>query len=282
MKYVIITPAKNEEKYIEFTIESIINQTIKPQEWIIVDDGSIDNTKSIIKKYENEYSWIKLISNNVLKKRESGAKVVQAFNFGFKFISKEYDYIVKLDADLSLPEKYFESIIQEFSNDPKLGLCGGYILNKYDNKLIREKTADYHVRGAFKSFRKLCFNEIGGFIPVLGWDGLDEMSAMYHGWKTKTIEVPVIHHRPTQSSYSVFDIQFKIGHSAYQRRNNFLLTIFRTIYKMAKPPYFIGGIAFLFGYIKGFLKNEKAVIDKDFIRYINKYHYKRILQFKIL
>ncbi len=121
-KYIIITPVKNEEKYIRYTLDSVTTQTILPEEWIVVDDGSSDNTSLIVEEYISKFNWISLIRLNTKEEqRMGGNKVVRAFNAGYKFIkNKDWDFVVKLDGDLSLPDDYFEKIFSAFAGRRKI------------------------------------------------------------------------------------------------------------------------------------------------------------------
>jgi len=279
MKYVIITPAKNEEKFIEHTILSVINQTLKPVEWVIVDDGSDDLTYEKAKYYEKENPWIHVFRSETLSEdRSGGAKVVRAFNHGFsKLTQKEYDFVVKLDGDLELPLDYFESVANEFRKDEKLGLCGGIIMNKYGDKLVQEGGMDYHIRGAFKAIRKDCFKQIGGFKYIWYWDGIDEMNALFLGWKTKTIPKYVTHFRPTSNAYDPVKHAYKCGYEAYRMRNSFTLTILRSIYRISWKPVFVNSFSYLKGYFAASGKKETFHIEPDLARFINNFHTKRIL-----
>lgn len=284
MNYIIITPAYNEEKYIRFTLDSVVKQSILPKEWIIVNDGSTDDTEKIVKEYLEKYYWIKLINNKSQHARSCGSKVIRAFNIGYNNIDyNEFDFIVKLDADLTLPANYFQEVSKTFLNNPKIGLCGGYCVNKKNNKLIKEESPNYHIRGAFKSIRKECWTDIGGFKEVLGWDGLDEMTAMFKGWETKNLNLAVIHHRPTASAYNRFALAKNHGIANYRNGGNVPLAFIRSCVRVFQKPYFIIGIGFLIGYFEAFLKKYNKYVDKDLAKFINNFHMKRILnKFKIL
>jgi glycosyltransferase involved in cell wall biosynthesis len=281
MNYVVVTPAKNEEKFIRKTLDSMVSQSKLPLKWIIVDDGSTDNTLSILKEYENKYSWIGIVENhNKAESRVGGAKVVRAFNAGYEHVKDfKYDVIVKLDGDLSLPENYFEKIINEFKKDEKIGLAGGLILNMINGVPVQEGEIDYHVRGAFKAIRSDCFREIGGFKELWNWDGLDEMEAMRLGWKTKVVDLPVIHYRPTSGAYNPFKQQWRDGLDAFRLRSSLLLTLVRTAARLRKKPYILGSITYLIAYIYGVLTFQKSTISKELAVFMNRFHRKRLLGF---
>lgn len=277
-RYIVITPAKDEAEYIEYTLRSIINQTVLPARWIIVNDGSADNTAEIVEKYIEKAGWIRLVNNETShEQRMGGSKVVRAFDMGYDLVKNEdYDFIVKLDADLTLPENYFEEVMEEFHADPELGLCGGYCVVEKGNGTVREKCADYHIRGAFKTYRKQCFEEIGGFKPIWAWDGIDEMEAMYKGWKTKNIELAVLHHRPTTAAYNPYAHAVKCGIESYKGGSDLGLTLVRMIKQMLQKPFVLGGLMFFTGFVKAWFKKEPKHVEPDFGKFIRRFHYKRL------
>ncbi|MCA0430158.1 MAG: glycosyltransferase family 2 protein [Bacteroidetes bacterium] len=276
----IITPVKNESIFIKDTIDSVINQNLLPIEWIIVDDNSEDNTFEIINNKIKNYNWIKAIKffGNE-STRSGGSKVVRAFKYGYGQLKNEYDYVMKLDGDLILPSNYLERMIEEFNNFSNLGICGGQILNKFSETDFRlEKVSDFHVRGALKMFRKNCWDQIGGFKEVWNWDGLDVMEAQFKGWETRSINVPVIHLRPTTSAYDPVEHAYKSGYEAYKMGSNFTLTIIRSIFKIKKKPYLKCGYFYLKGYINAWNKKETLIVSKELAEFINKKHSQRIFK----
>ena len=279
MKYTIVSPVKNESAHIEHTLKSVIKQTVLPMEWVIVDDGSTDNTLQIIQDFASKHEWIRVVENKTHDEaRSGGSKVVRAFNRGFSTIDDHsYDFIVKLDGDLKLPENYFETVIETFIQNPKVGICGGYILNKVGDDLIKEIEIDYHVRGAFKSVRKTCFDEIGGFKEIWNWDGVDQMEAMMRGWETKVFGLPVIHFRPTSTAYNPYRFHFKDGRFAYRLRVNFSLLLLRMGGRIKKRPFLISALIYFLGYIYAMIRREEFIVGKDVGDFTNKFHTKRIL-----
>lgn len=282
MKYIIITPAYNEEKYIRYTLDSVVNQTILPRQWIIVDDGSSDRTAEIVKEYVEKYDWIKLFNNYTCKeKRAGGAKVVRAFYIGYNSIKKhDYDFIVKLDADLTLPKNYFEEITKCFENNKKVGLCGGYCSVIKNGKLKKEKSASYHLRGPIKSYRKECFDQIGGLKPILGWDGIDEMTAIYKGWDVKILPLQVIHHRPTSTEINrgIESLMFS-GREYYKDGNDLLLALLKAFQiSVRKEPLIVSGLIFYCNFIYAMIKNEPRNVDKKLAKFIRNFQYNRILR----
>ena len=281
--YVVITPAHNEEEYILYTLDSVVAQTIQPVQWVIVDDGSTDDTSKIIQEYVERYDWIKLIRTNPNEKtRKGGAKVVRAFNHGYDALEIDnYNFIVKLDADLTIPPNYFERVGQIFSLEPQVGMCGG-TLSAIENGVWKtEKTASYHLRGAFKAYRKKCFDQIGGLIPTLRWESLDEMKAMSLGWRVKILPIEVKHHRRSSTLINRgIKFSYIIGKKHYQHGYDLFLAILRSIVVgFSTKPYILSSIVFLIGFMISLSKKEEKEVDPELERFIRKFQYNRIKKF---
>ena len=187
-KYIIISSAYNEESNIELTIKSVLKQTIKPIEWIIIDDGSTDLTGLIIERYVKCNSFIKLVKS---KKSDVvfGEHVAYNFNIALNSISSSnFNFIVKLDTDLSIDNiNFFETQFAAFNSNKKLGITSGITYSiENGKKVLNSKRPYWRTGGAMKVYRRKCFEQIGGIQPIYGWDGLDEYLAMFYGWKTRT------------------------------------------------------------------------------------------------
>ncbi len=196
-KYLIITPARDEEEYLEKTILSVANQSIRPFQWIIVNDGSGDSTGRIIDHYAQVYPWLKVIHRPNRGFREAGGGVINAFYEGYAGIeSPEWDFLVKLDADLSFSSDYFERCFAEFAKDPFLGIGGGGIYHEVEGELKLEENPKFHVRGATKIYKRECWDELGGLLRAPGWDTVDELKANMLGWTTRSfLDLRVSHYR---------------------------------------------------------------------------------------
>ena len=280
MDYIIITPAKNEEKFIEHTLHSVLHQTVKPKKWVIVDDGSNDATAAIVTKYADKYELLQLIRNDSShEERLGGSKVVRAFNIGYGTVRDDtFDFIVKLDADLTLPPNYFENIIKCFEMYPKVGLCGGYCTIKKNGKYIKENySSEDHVRGAFKAYRKKCFDDIGGIKQIWSWDGIDEAAIAFHGWELKVLPLAVIHHRPTTGEYNLLKHSYKTGREMYKERIDFFSLIIISAVYLFRKPAIVGSILYMVGYLVSWINSEGKVIDKDLGDYIKKDRYNKVL-----
>ncbi|MCI5133607.1 MAG: glycosyltransferase family 2 protein [Candidatus Electrothrix sp. AW2] len=280
-KYVIITPVRDEEDRIEKTIQSVLAQTVQPAEWIIVNDGSTDNTERIIQKYQQQNYIIKLINKPDRGYRKSGTGVMEAFHEGYKRVqTKDWEYLVKLDADLSFDANYFSSCFDEFYNNPRLGIGGGVISSLVNNKLITEGLNDpkFHVRGATKIYRRQCWDEIGGLHKTTGWDTIDELKANMLHWQTYSF--PHIHLtqlKETGTSDGVWKNWIKNGRANYIAGYHPLFMMFKVIKRCFQKPY--GGIssALAIGYFSLLFKKAERVDDEALIRYVRQQQINRLL-----
>jgi glycosyltransferase involved in cell wall biosynthesis len=256
----------------------MIQQSIKPQKWIMVDDGSSDGTYEIINEAAQNHDWIKILKKDTNVKRAPGANVVNAFNYGLSTVKDEYIFIVKLDADLEFESDYFEKLINQFEINPKLGIAGGYCVNSTKgNKIKIDNTPEYHVRGATKMYRKICFDAIGGLMPKFGWDGIDEMKAMMLGWETKSFkDIIIFHLRPTGKETGLLRYAWRRGVLNYYMGYNPLYLILSCINNFSKKPYFLFGITLFMGYFYSYITNSEQLNDKNLIKFIKKFQSQRI------
>jgi len=183
MNYYVIMPAHNEEAFIRLTLDSLLRQTLKPKKIIVVNDNSTDSTAKIIDEFINKTRTIIKINTHSSSEHLPGSKVINAFNKGLSLIDDDFDFIVKLDADLILPDNYFERIAYIFKGRPDVGIAGGFIYEEDASGLwtLNHTMDTDHVRGAFKAYSKSCFKAIGGLKAKMGWDTIDELLAQYHG-----------------------------------------------------------------------------------------------------
>jgi poly-beta-1,6-N-acetyl-D-glucosamine synthase len=268
--YVVITPVKDEEKYIEFTIRSIVKQTILPRQWIIVDDGSVDDTKKIIKRYSSEYTWIKGVYTNSQGARQPGARHIKAFYEGYaKLEYNTWNYLVKLDGDVSFDEYYFEKCFDYFRRNPSLGIGGGTILNVIGDTLVPEEDRFFHVRGATKIYRRECWDAIGGIMTLPCYDTLDEVKANMMGYETHSFpDISILHHRYTGKAIGVWGNSVKNGLAAYVAGYHPIFMICKCIKRMFESPYLIGSIGLMHGFISGYLKNVVQNPDRELMDYL--------------
>lgn len=276
MRISIIIPAHNEAAYLEGCLDSFVAQTHIPDEVIIVDDNSSDNTHAIASDYAKKHPWIKVHRRKSTNEHIPGKKVVDTFNFGLRHAS-DYNLIGKFDADIILPPTYFESILNQFQSNWQLGMCSGLLYIKKESKWVYENIADKsHIRGPIKLYHKACFDKIGGLRSGVGWDTVDVLLAQYHGFETQTIpELQVKHLRPTGHGYSTKNYQAK-GEALYRMRYGIVLAKLAAL-KMAwqaKSPKLY--LQTLLGYLKAFLQRQKRYVSKEEGSFIRKYRWNLI------
>lgn len=277
MKYYIIIPTFNEEKFISLTLQSIVEQTALPSKVMVINDGSTDKTEEIIQSFVEKYSFITLVNKTSEAIHLPGSKVIQAFNKGLETIDDNYDFIVKADADLIFPSNYFETISNHFQSDSSIGMVGGFAYIEKNGEWILENLTDKdHIRGAFKAYRKACFEQIGGLKPAMGWDTVDELLCKFYNWKVVTdSSLQVKHLKPTGANYNQV-ARFKQGEAFYSLGYGFWITAIASL-KLAllkkKPLLF-------FDYLRGFWKAKSAkkqlLVTSDQAKFIRNYRWKKM------
>jgi glycosyltransferase involved in cell wall biosynthesis len=271
-RYVLITPSRNEEKYIKTTIEAVINQTILPVAWIIVNDGSTDQTEKIARKYENEFNFIKVISLDNKRQRNFVSKV-EAFNAGYAELSdKVFNFIGNLDADISFSESYFENILTKFNENPHLGLAGGIIVESIGRNFIKQNISLNSVAGAVQLFRKECFEEIGGYIPLQygGIDAAAEIMARMKDWRVCTfLDFVVYHHRRvSKGQRSIIRARFRQGIMFNLLGYHPIFYLFSSLRRIFDKPVLIGSVVKIIGFLWSFLLKTKRPVTNEFISYL--------------
>lgn len=270
LSYVLITAARNEELYIEKTIQSIIFQSVLPRKWIIVSDGSTDKTDEIVKKYLPGYPWIELLRMPERRDRHFGAKAT-CFDAGYQKVKElDFDIIGNIDADISFEKDFFEYLLDKFQVNPELGVAGTPFLEgtyQYNYKYVSIE----HVSGAAQLFRRKCFEEIGGYLPIKG-GGIDLVAvttARMRGWKTRVFKERIfIHHRTMGSGTStILKSRFRFGKQDYSLGGHPVWEIFRCLYQMKSKPYILGGFFLLSGYVWAFLNRIERPIPREFVEF---------------
>lgn len=280
-KYVLITPAHNEEEYIQLPIKSVISQTVLPVCWVIVSDRSTDGTDEIIKEYAKKHNFIKYVRKTDDNGRNTAAKV-NAIKLGLTHLQNiEYNFIGNLDADISFQPDYFEYLLNKFNENSKLGIIGGRIHLIENNKIVEYKSSMESIAGAVQFFRRECFEQIGGYQPLKGGfeDGLAEISARYHGWETQSYrEQAVIHPREIGTvGRSIWRTKFNSGLNEYCVGFGYFYHLIKAIIHFKDKPYIIGSIIIMAGYLWGFITNREKIIPGIFVAHLRKEQKNRII-----
>lgn len=277
MKYNIIIPAYNEEKFISRTLQSLVEQTFLPSRIIVVNDGSTDKTGEIVNSFIKKHSYISLINKTSEAIHLPGSKVILAFQEGLEQVDNDFDFIVKADADLLFPNHYFETISKHFKTDEHIGMAGGFAYIEKNNEWILENLTDKdHIRGAFKAYRKECFRQIGGLKPAMGWDTVDELLCRFYNWKILTDEtLKVKHLKPTGANYNKIS-RYKQGEAFYSLGYGFWITAIAS----SKLAYLKGRPLLFLDYLNGFWKAKKAkkplLVSEEQAQFVRSYRWNTI------
>ena len=281
MKYVLITPARNEGAFIKMTLDSVLAQTIPPERWVIVDDGSTDNTAETVAPFAEQVSWIELLRCEQRADRNFAGKVY-AFRAGLERVqSIDFEIIGNLDADVSFDADYLEFLIRKFEEDPKLGVTETPFTENSGYDSTRDSfEGENHVAGGCQLFRRRCFEEIGGYV-LNGIGGIDWMAvttARMRGWRTRSFPEKRFHHYRSlgTAERSVLSSLFSYGEKDYYLGGSPLWQVFRVMYRMAKRPVHIGGLPLLSGYCWAALRRIKRSVLRELIRFHRREQMKKL------
>ncbi|HEY3856218.1 MAG TPA: glycosyltransferase family A protein [Verrucomicrobiae bacterium] len=278
--YVIVTPVRNEIEHLKRTIESVTAQTWLPREWVVVNDGSTDGTAELIDEMARKHSWIRGVHRPDRGFRKSGGGVMEAFYDGFSRISDAgWDYVVKLDGDLSFAADYFEKCHERFLADPKLAIGGGTVCSLASGGTEPEAQGDppFHVRGAVKMYRRECWQQMGGLYKATGWDTLDEAKANMLGWSTYTFdELKLTHYRFAGDADGSWKNWVKNGLANYITGYHPLFMLVKCASRVFKKPYFLAAAGLGFGFASGYFKRIPPVDDSNLIKYFRDQQLRRL------
>ena len=269
-RYVLVTPARNEAKFIELPLKSVVAQTVRPAKWVIVSDGSTDGTDDIVKKYALDHSWIELVRMPERLERNFAGKV-HAFNAGYaKVKDLEYEVIGNIDGDISFGPDYFANLLSKFAENPRLGVGGTPYEEPNAQYDYRFASIDF-VPGACQLFRRECFEEIGGYKPIKGGtvDTVAVMSARFKGWETRVFpDQRFHHHRESDTAQSdTLGARFKRGAKSYAVGSHPVWELFRSVHHMTRKPYVFGGLALLSGYAWSLIRRVERPVSPELVAF---------------
>jgi glycosyltransferase involved in cell wall biosynthesis len=272
MKYVLITPAHNEQAFIEKTLASMVVQTLLPECWVIVDDGSTDRTAEIVESYEKRYPWIELVRRPQRLDRSFAGKVY-AFKAGLEHAaSLPFEVLGNLDADLSFEPDYLEFLMRKFCEDPELSVAGTPFTEDGGYDSARDSfEGENHVAGGCQLFRRQCFEDVGGYIPnpAGGIDWIAVTTARMKGWKTRSFSEKRFHHHRTLGTAGKGALRalFSYGEKDYYLGGSPVWQLFRVSYRMTKKPVCTGGLALLIGYCWAAMRRIERPVSQELIRF---------------
>jgi len=283
MRYILITAARNEAAYIGETLAAVTAQTIPPVRWVIISDGSTDGTDDLIADFSSRFPYIDFLRTETDEERSFGSKA-RAINHGFERTRElDVDCVGILDADVSFPDNYYETLLPKFSADKQLGIAGGFVLDRGEGKWIRRKlSVDYSVRGPVQFFRRECWEQVGGYsvLPYGGVDGVAESTARMLGWKVRTfLDVEAFHHRPTGTeTQSVLAARIKLGRQAKVNGYHPLFIPFRAANQIKEKPFLLGSLGYLWGFLLATIAREPFAVPGDLVGFLRREQIDRIKQ----
>lgn len=272
----VISPVRDEARHVQHTLEAMLAQTRRPQEWLFVDDGSTDGTRAILDEYAARHCWIRVISRPDRGQRVLGGGVIEAFNAGLAALEdKDYRYLAKLDGDTSFSPRYLEIMFEAFEADPKLACVCGKVFRPEGDALVEEFIRDESTCGQFKLYRREAFEAIGGFVPAVLWDGIDWHRCRMLGWNTRSFHHPeaqLFHHRLMGSSdKGVLRGRRRLGRAMWFMGYHPLYALATSIFRMREDPRLSGGLMMIFGYVASAAAFAPRYPHPDFRRYLQRW-----------
>lgn len=264
------------------TLDSVIGQSLKPTRWVIVDDGSSDETPSVLVEYASKHEWIQIVTRADRGHRAVGPGVIDAFYAGYNAIEpRDYDFLCKLDLDLRLPPRYFEILIDRMNKDPRIATCSGKSYIVENGQLIDERHGDDTSLGMTKLYRIECFQKIGGFVREVMWDGIDCHLCRMHGWIACSWNEPdlrFVHLRQMGSSqHGIFTGRMRHGYGQYFMGTGFFYLAASAVSRLNQRPYILGSFAILWGWIKSAVLRKPRYDNLEFRRFLRRYQWRALL-----
>jgi poly-beta-1,6-N-acetyl-D-glucosamine synthase len=276
-QYMVITPARDEERFLPFLIESMARQTVKPRRWIIIDDGSADATAALVDAAAKQHRWIQVhhLQRNRTRKRGGASIVMQHLP---REAWADVDFILRLDADISFGPSFVETLLAEFARDPALGIAGATLQERRGRALGCDRVPAFHTRGATKMYARACFEAIGGLEAGPGWDTIDETRAMMRGFMTRSFtHINAIHHRPLGAADGRWRVLVAGGRAAYHAGYSPVFISARAARRALSAPVGLSGILLLSGYVGACLRREPRTAELDLVRFVRKQQLRRLM-----
>ena len=258
------------------TLDSVVAQTVTPSLWVIVDDGSTDATPEILAEYAAAHDWIRIVQKPDRGHRAVGPGVIEAFYVGYETIDpSQFTYSCKMDLDLDLPERYFETLMERMEANPRIGTCSGKPYVRHGDQLISERRGDEMSVGMTKFYRQSCFEDIGGYVREVMWDAIDCHKARMRGWIAVSwdhADLNFEHLRPMGSSQtSIWTGKRRHGFGQYFMGSDFLYYFVTCVFRMRERPFILGGLAMLQGYLQAWWRGERQLEDAELVGFIRAY-----------
>ena len=280
-RYVLISPCRDEAAFMRRTLDSVAAQSVPPALWVVVDDGSKDETPQILAEYAARLPYLRVVRRTDRGKRAVGPGVIEAFYQGLASIDLDtFDYVCKFDMDLELPPRYFELLMLRMEREPRLGTCSGkpWFIHPRTGERVPEVCGDEMSVGMTKFYRVSCFREIGGFVRQVMWDGIDCHRARMLGWIAESVDDPdlrFLHLRPMGASQGkgIWSGRVRAGFGQYFMGTSPLYYLAVALYRLPKHPVVFGSLAMLWGYLTSALKRAPRYEDAEFRRFLRRYQH---------
>ena len=279
-RYVLISPCRDEAEHMRRTLDSVMAQSTPPSLWIVVDDGSTDATASILEEYAARIPWLKVVRRANRGRRSVGPGVIEAFYAGLETVDLTgFDYLCKLDLDLDLPPRYFETLMERMEANPRIGTTSGkpYFVAAATGKLVAEVCGDENSVGMTKFYRVQCFQDIGGFVRQVMWDGIDCHRCRMLGWMAESVDEPALrflHLRPMGSSQKgIWTGRVRAGYGQYFMGTAPLYELAVIVFRLAQHPVFVGSLAMAWGYVSSAIRRVPRYDDPEFRAFLRRYQY---------
>lgn len=281
-RYLLISPCRNEADFMRQTLDTVVAQSLRPAKWVIVDDGSTDDTPKILAEYAARHPWIQILTLRDRGYRAVGPGVVEAFRAGYATVdAHDYDFLCKLDLDLRLPTRYFEILIERMAVHPEIGTCSGKSYVEQNNELIYERHGDENSLGMTKFYRVSCFEDIGGFVREVGWDGIDGHMCRMKGWDAVSWDEPelrFVHLRPMGASHvGIYTGRVRQGFGQYYMGTGLLYLTASVVSRFNQKPYVLGQLAVLWGWVEGALRRKPRYENPEFRAFLRRFQRRALL-----
>jgi poly-beta-1,6-N-acetyl-D-glucosamine synthase len=291
-RYCLITPCRDEARYARRTLDSVLAQSEPPALWVIVDDGSTDETPALLAEYARRTPFIRVVQRADRGARKVGGGVIDAFYAGYQTLDAgSFDYLCKLDLDLELPPGYFAGLMDRMEQEPRIGTCSGkpyfFPPGTRDetvafpltdtSRLVSELTGDENSVGMTKFYRTACFRQVGGFVREVMWDGIDGHRCRQLGWVAVSWDAPelrFVHLRPMGTSHrSWWTGRVRHGYGQYFMGTAPVYMLASAVFRMARPPLVLGGLGMAYGYFRSMLRKSPRYGDADFRHFLRSYQW---------
>ncbi len=280
-RYVLISPCRNEAQHIRITLDSVVAQSTQPALWVIVDDGSTDETAAILQEYCSRHPWIHIVTRKDRGHRSVGPGVIDAFYEGYRTIRpSDFEFMCKLDLDLKLPPRYFEILMQRMNLDLRIATCSGKAYVQEGEHFIPERHGDDTSLGKNKSYRTDCFEKIGGSVREVMWDGIDNHRCRMFGWTACSWDEPDLrffHLRPMGSSQdSIYVGRMRHGYGQYFMGTGPVFMLASAVFRLNQKPYVLGSGAMMWGWLKAALQGKPRYEDPAFRRFLRRHQWRAL------